>query len=510
MSSSKSILLNTIITYSRSLLGAFLAIFSSRWVLNSLGESDFGLYTLIGVIISFVTFLNSTLSVSASRYFAYVDNKGKEEVNRWFNVSFCIHFFFPLILLCVGYPVGLFFIKNVLQIAKSQINDACVVFGLSLIAAFFSMISVPFIAMYTAKQRFLDLAFWGIIQSLLLFLSAYILIFWEDNRLILYTSFVVLSTICVQIIQMGRAFYLFSECKLHFSYFFNKNRSCHLLGYSFWNFWGNFGHLVRTQGNAILVNLFFGTQGNAALGIGNQVSNQTNVLATSLSTVVTPAIVQNEGAGNRKEAVRLSYLTAKLGIILILLLTIPILVEADNILNIWLIQVPKYSVGICQLMIIMFMIEKSTMGQYALLQAIGRIKRVELSTGIFYSLTILLAYLLIIDNKGIYSIGYACVFMMLISRFFIVFDVKRYFNIPIKNWLNIIIFPYLIITFWALGISYIVSNLFIPSLFRIFLNIIVNFVVVIGTSYFLLLNRQEKNECVELIRKNILRNKNLI
>ena len=156
------------------------------------------------------------------------------------------------------------------------------------------------------------------------------------------------------------------------------------------------------------------------------------------------------------------------------------------------------------------MIEKSTMGQYALLQAIGRIKRVELSTGIFYSLTILLAYLLIIDNKGIYSIGYACVFMMFISRFFIVFDVKRYFNIPIKNWLNIIIFPYLIITFWALGISYIESNLFIPSLFRIFLNIIVNFVVVIGTSYFLLLNRQEKNECVELIRKNILRNKNLI
>lgn len=99
--SSKSILLNTIITYSRSLLGVLLAIFSSRWVLNALGESGFGLYTLIGVIISFVTFLNSTLSISASRYFAFVDNKGEEEVNRWFNVSFGIHFFFPLILLCV-------------------------------------------------------------------------------------------------------------------------------------------------------------------------------------------------------------------------------------------------------------------------------------------------------------------------------------------------------------------------------------------------------------------------
>ena len=485
------------------MLGVLLAIFSSRWVLNALGESGFGLYTLIGVIISFVTFLNSTLSISASRYFAFVDNKGEEEVNRWFNVSFGIHFFFPLILLCVGYPIGLFFIRNVLQIANSQINDACVVFGLSLIAAFFSMVSVPFIAMYTAKQRFLDLAFWGIMQSLLLFLSAYILGFWEENRLILYTSFVVLSTICVQIIQMVRAFYLFGECKLHFSYFFEKNRCRHLLGYSFWNFWGNFGHLIRTQGNAILVNLFFGTQGNAALGVSNQVSNQTNVLATSLSTVVTPVIVQNEGAGNRKEAVRLSYFTAKLGIILILLLTIPILVEAESILNIWLIQVPKYSAGLCQLMVIMFMIEKSTMGQYALLQAIGRIKRVELATGIFYSMTVLFAYLLIIGGKGIYSIGYACIFMMLISRFFIVFDVRRYFNIPIKNWLNIIIFPYLIITFCALGISYWVSILFTPSLFRIFLNVTINFVVVIGTSYFLLLNKQEKSECLKLIREKI-------
>jgi O-antigen/teichoic acid export membrane protein len=502
MGSTKKVLLNTIVTYARTVFGVCLSLFSSRWVIEYLGESDFGLYTLVGAIIVFVTFLNAALSAGTSRYFAfYLDNDDNQEVNRWFNVSLSIHIVLPIVLIMISWPLGEHIIRGILVIAANRIEDAVIVFRFSLLSAFFSMVSVPFIAMYTAKQQFMELAFAGLLYSFFIFLSAFLLRYIYNDRLTRYTMMMVISSIVIQFFQILRALFIFIECRIDFKHWFNRERYGKLLSFSLWNLCGNLGHLLKMQGMALLANIFFGTKGNAGLGIANQVANQTNILASSLDASALPEIVRNEGMGNRARALYLARLTSKLGTILILLLTVPVLVEIDNILKIWLISPPEYSVILCRFMIIMYIIEKTTLGQESLLRSIGKIKVADSGRGIIYSLTIVLAYIFIKKGVGIISIGYSCVITMIFSRFPVLFEIKRHYGIPIFKWVTQNLFPYMIITLIVIAVSLLIRHFMEESLLRILSVFIANMFICGILAWFVLFDTSDK----EIIFKKIKR-----
>lgn len=500
MSSGKRIIYNTAITYIRSIVGAGLALFSSRWVLAELGESDFGLYALVGSIIIFITFFNSVMSGSASRYFAYELGRGAEnEVNKWFNAAFSIHLLVPLILIIIGWPIGEYCISYFFDIPNGRIAASLWVFRLSLLAAFFGMLSVPFIAMFSAKQQFVELALCGILQSILIFVAAYILKFVSGDKLIYYSVFMVAISVFIQIVQIFRAWKLFRECKINRKFWFEKSRFIQLIKFASWNVIGNAGHLIRTQGLTMLTNISFGTKGNASLGVANQLSNQTSVLANALSNAISPEIIRSEGLGNRDRAIKLAYQAAKMGTILILLLTIPILTETNNILSLWLIHVPEGAGILCRLMVVMFMLEKTTLGQYVLLQAIGKIAKEELYVGILYSLSIVCAWVFIQMGQGISAIGWACVCTMAISRFCVVYLVKKYLFIPISHWLYKIILPYILLIIVSLLFSYLIVFLFDESIYRVIINFISNFCIVSLSSYYFFLEPEEKKYLLSYI-----------
>ena len=396
MTPSQRIILNALATYGRSVLGAGLAIFSSRWVLNALGQTDFGLFTLVGSLIAFVVFLNNVLGGSVGRFLAFAIGKGDpQEVKQWFNTALVLHAILPTMLVLAGWPIGEFCIRHLFVIPPGRV-DACLwVFRLSLLSAFTTMLSIPFLAMFTAKQRIAETAFWGLLQSMLAFVLAYVLTLAKGDLLLVYAVGMVGIMVVLFAAQIARAIWIFPECRVDRRHWFHRQRTRELAHFAVWNLVGGLGAVLRGQGTAILLNLFHGPAANAAYGIANQVSNQTLTLTESMTGAMYPEITASAGRGDHPRVLELALRASKFGVILALLFTIPLLVEMDYLLAIWLKQPPPGAALFCQIILLAFLADKITLGHMLAVRAYGRIAGYQASVGVILLLTFPLAYVLL-------------------------------------------------------------------------------------------------------------------
>jgi O-antigen/teichoic acid export membrane protein len=344
MKPSQRIVINTVATYVRSILAAGLALFSIRWVLNALGQTDFGLYHVVGSVIFFITFLSSVMSGSAARYYAYYIGKGDHaEVNRWFNIALSSNLCLAFVFILMGWFVGEYLITHVLTVPADRVSISLWVFRVSLISAFVHMVSIPFVAMFVAKQHISELAVWSVLRSILFFALALFLPLAPGDRLLFYAIGMVAILVFIESVQVYRALVVFRECSIGRHLWFDKGRQKKLFSFASWNLIGSLGGTLRNQGTVILLNLFFGPKMNAAFGIANQVSGQANQLAAAMIGAFSPEITASEGRGDRARMISLSIRSSKFGTILVMLFAIPLMVEMTYILKLWLREPPLYT-----------------------------------------------------------------------------------------------------------------------------------------------------------------------
>lgn len=406
--SSRRIVINTAATYGRSVIAMGMALFSSRWVLNSLGQSDFGLYSVVGSIIVFIVFLNNVLAGGAGRFFAYSIGQGdSEEVNRWFNAALSIHVCLAFVLVAVGWPIGETVVRHVLTIPVERLPACVWVFRISLLSAFVSMLAVPYVAMFTAKQHIAELAVWGLLQSVMSFVMAYLLRYVFVDRIIFYAFGMVGIVIIIQVMQMVRARAKFSECKLVFGKWFDKVRFLEIANFCSWNLIGSTGGILRDQGSAILLNLFFGPKINAAYGISTQVSSQTNQLSAAMAGAFFPEMTACEGKGDRNRMLLLSRNASKYGSLLIIIFAIPLMLEMKYVLGLWLKQPPEYTASFCYLILGAFLIDRLSIGATLAVNAVGKVAAYQVAIGSILLITLPMAWALLKMRLPPTSIGYA-------------------------------------------------------------------------------------------------------
>jgi len=394
MNASQRIVLNTVATYGRSLLSVALALFSSRWVLAALGQSDFGLFAIVGSLIVFITFLNNVMAVSAARHFSFTLGRGDtEEVVCWFNASLGIHLVMPVVLLLAGWPVGEYLIRSVLVVPPDRVAACIMVFRLSLVSAFTGMVSVPFIAMFSAKQRMVEPAFWGLAQSMLIFLLAWSLDRVSGDSLRIYAAGMVAVAAGGHVIQMGRALRLFPECRIDRRYWFDPVRLRGIASFASWSLMGSLGKMASVQMPSFLLNLYHGTKANAAYGIATHVSNHASSLTAALMGAMSPEIIASEGRGDRARVFDLTLRSCKLGTLLILLFAVPLLFEMEYVLTAWLRIPPPHAVALCRWMMAILLVDKLTIGHMMAVNASGRIAGYQLSLGLLMLSSVPLGWL---------------------------------------------------------------------------------------------------------------------
>lgn len=455
MTASQRLALNTVATYGRSIFNIGLGLFGSRWVLNALGQTDFGLFAIVGSIIISMTFLNATMAGSVARYYAYSIGQGQQrEVTNWFNVALSMHLCLAAAIVLIGLPIGEYVIRHILTMPQDRISTCVWVFRISLISAFVSMISVPFVAMFTAHQKITETAFWGIVQTILSFTLAFSLTQITGNLLLIYTIAMTAIIVSVQMMMVFRAFVVFKECRLSFPYWFNRKRFKNIFSFAGWTLIGELGGTVRNQGSAILLNIYFGPGMNSAFGIAKQVSAGADQLAMAMLAAFSPEITASEGRGDRLRMLSLSNHANKFGSILILIFAMPLMVEMEYVLKIWLKVPPPHTAMFCRLMLATFLIDRLTGGFLLAVKAHGKIAAYQATIGGIIMMTLPLAWLFFTQGFPPTSLGVAYIITIVACTLSRVFWVRHLLGVSFYLWLKTAVFPNFLIGAISAGISY--------------------------------------------------------
>ncbi|MBR4170643.1 MAG: oligosaccharide flippase family protein [Kiritimatiellae bacterium] len=394
----------------------FLGLFSSRWVVNGLGLSDFGLVGLVGGLLTFISFFNTVLGGSVGRYYSYVIGKHHiepedscEELTQWFNTALCVHTVVPVVLMAVGAPVGYYAIGHWLVVPETRLNACYFVFTLSLLATFVSMVSIPYLSFFWSWQRFSEMVLWEIARTVVLFGFAYTLLAYDGDRMVYHAVYSACTMSVVTIVQMLRARRKFAPCRVRPEMWGDKTRLQELFAFSGWQLFGCAGGMLRNQGAAIVVNLFYGPKINGSFNVSNQLSTQTSALSNSLVTALIPAITAAEGGGSEDKVGKLAFRACKFGTLLVMFFAIPLALEIDEVLLLWLKQTPPFAADICRCVLGAFIIGKLTAGYMPAIMAKGKIAMYQVVTGGILLGTVPLVWLFAKAGLSPTSVGVAFV-----------------------------------------------------------------------------------------------------
>jgi O-antigen/teichoic acid export membrane protein len=374
MNENKKIAINTIIIFIRLIVTSIVGIYASRVVLDALGASDYGLYNVVGGIVTMLNVMNSAMLSTTYRYIAFELGKGdKGNIRKVFNTCFQIHIFFAFLIVLLGLTVGEWYIDHYLNVSDGKLSDARYVFHISLFTASIATLLVPFQGLIVAFEKFSTNAIIDIISYIFRLTIILLFVYSEGNRLRLYSilqlSYNMLSC-CLYYIYCIRYFSEIIRWKIY-----NDWKLCReMFSYAIWTLFGAFASYGKTQGSAIIVNFFFGTIVNASFAVANQVEAVILMFARSLSNAAVPQITKNFSGGNEERSLKLTSYISKYTFILMSLVAFPVILEMDFLLGIWLKEIPQDAVLYCQLTILGGLIGCLGEGIPALINATGNIK----------------------------------------------------------------------------------------------------------------------------------------
>lgn len=355
-------------------------LFAARWVLKALGQVDYGLVGLVGGLAMFVSFLNNLLASAVGRFYAVevgAANKaentweGLENCRRWFNTALSLHSVVSIVLVAIGYPIGVWAVKNFLTIPPDRMHDCIWVWRFTCLSCFVNMFCVPFQAMYTAKQEIAELTLYGFATTTFNGCFFYYMSAHSGVWLTPYSAWMCLMSVLPQLIIAVRARMKYGECRFNGRYLWSVERLKQLLYYAAARFWANFSGMVGAQGQSILVNKFMGPVYNASMTVGNAVAGHAISFSSALSAAFWPAIANKAGEEDVDSIRRLSFFTCRMGSALVLIFAIPLGLEIEAVLHLWLANPPPFAGVICLIVLIRMVFEKMTEGYELAIYGMG-------------------------------------------------------------------------------------------------------------------------------------------
>lgn len=513
MRQSTRIVINTLATYGRSVLAMVLGLFSARWILRALGEVDFGLFGVVGSIIMLMTFLQGGLIVGVARFYAFAigksqkdcEEEAEDELRRWFNTALSAHLLLPIILIGIGWPTGEYAISHWLTIPPDRIAACLWVFRISMLSALVGTLAVPFTAMYTARQLIYEVAVFDLFRSVATFLAAWVLLRLQSDRLIGYAWMMMGVNVGSQLIQVGRAVVKFKACRPKASYMFERRYLHELFGYVGWKTFGMGCVAFSDQGTPVLANLHFGPVVNAAYSVASRLSIQASSLSSAMMAALQPALTTVEGKGERERMLNMATQASKFSTLLILLFVIPLILEMDSLLVLWLVNPPQYAEELCRWMLAILVVDKMTSGAMMAVNAHGRIARYELVQGTAIILALPLMWVLFQFGIGPIAIGVALFASKLAYFSGRLYFARRLVQLPICVWTKRVVMPVSIVCSVGLATGGVSMTFLEAGFARICLTSLATVASIAGVGWVCIFDRTERDFAVGMLRRVAVR-----
>lgn len=374
MKSSQRVFINTFAQYTRTIINMLLSLYTVRVVLLTLGNSDYGIYTLIAGVVSMLSFITNSLVVTTQRFVSYYQGQGViEKVKDVFNNSLILHIIIGLLVVSVLEILTPFLFDGFLNIPEERISAAKLVYQFVVIILLFTFSAAPFRALLVSHENIVYISIVDILDGILKVILVTIMTFMPFDKLVFYSIAMLAIQICNFLLLSVYCKLKYEECCYPSISRFDQKYLKELTSFAGWSLYSTGCIVGRQQGIAIVLNKVFGAVINAAYGIGFQIAGYTNFLSSALVNAISPQIIKAEGAGDRKRALWLSNVASKFIFFLLSAICIPCMFEINNILTWWLKQVPEHADMFCIMVMLTLLADSLSVGLMYINQAIGKI-----------------------------------------------------------------------------------------------------------------------------------------
>ena len=456
MNKSKKLISNMFALSMKIIFTCIVQLIGTRIALLSLGDNGFGLYNLLAGIIILFTFLTGSLLISTQRFLSIaIGERNDENLKSIFNVSFLIHLIFSLLILILLFTLKSFLFSEVMNIDESLMDVAKVMYNIIAYSTSFTILSIPYAALMNAHEDMVIFAIFEMISLSIKLFAAVSLKFVKSDLLLTYTILMGTAVLVGAVLKYVWCRIRYNESKIQVALMSNIPLFKELFSFVSWNALGSVAVVIRNQGVAVLLNSFFGTTINAAYGVANQLNSLVLSFATTLTTVFTPSIVQSKGEGNNDKMLNIATFSSKLSFYISSLVAIPVLVYLEEILFLWLKDVPPHTNRFVFWIVLSFLIQQLYPGINRAIYAVGNIRAYQVTTSIILISIIPVGYLLLKNGFNVDWIIITLFILQIIVLLSTLYYAKKECNLGLKNYIiNSVVKPITLFSIVCLLLKY--------------------------------------------------------
>lgn len=503
MNENKRIAVNTLIIYLRMAAVTIISLITTRYVLRELGQSDYGLYNVVGGIVIMLNVISVGMHTTTRRFINVEMGKNSAgELNKIFNICLVLHIGFALSVYIIALTAGLWYIYNILNVSPEKLNDAVFVYFISTTVTAIGIFNIPFQGLMDAFERFKEMAFIDFFTNLLKIPLVVALVYWPGNNLRLYAIGICLMSLISFICYQGYCHRKLKDItKWHYCH--DRRLYKEILVFNNYTSLGAVAFLSRIQGSTMLVNYFFGTIVNGAFAIAYQIENFIMMFVNNLGTASDPQITQSYAAGNYQRTFSLVEKISKYSMFIMLILTFSINIELEFLLTLWLGQVPEGTLILCRWMLISLLVRSINSACGSIIQASGRVKWFQIVSSALLVLGVPISWLLFLHGMPPVVIIIAFTVTDLLSRMSYLWLMHRIIRFDVLHFSKKVFLPLLKIMV-LLGLYMYVYNYISPEggVIR-FIGVVISVMLCFFLCFFVGMDSHERNVIVTNLKSKM-------
>lgn len=491
---------NTILLYVRMIFVMAVSLYTSRVVLSALGVVDFGIYNVVGGVVSMMSFLGNSMSIAAQRFFSFEIGKGDvSKVNRIFCVCLISHFFLSLVVVLFLEIIGVWFLHAKMNIPADRLVAAHWVLQLSIITTFFSIIQIPYNAMILSKERMGIYAYISILEVVLRLVIIYFLVVCAFDKLKFYAFLQFLVTLIILFLNWLYCVHYFKE--VSFSLIWDKKLFKSVTSFAGWSMFGEISWVASGQGVDILLNIFCGPIVNAANAISGQVGRAVSKFVSSFQTAMNPQIIKTYAASQFDETKKLVYRGSKISYFLLLMISLPLMLEMNIVLELWLKEYPPYTVMFTRLGLLCSLVAMISNYLAQVVRANGNVRQYQLTVSFVIFLTFPIAYFVLVAGFSPNYIFAASIVLQILMIYVRLFLVRNMITITVREFSKNVMLQIVLVSLFSSIAPLLVYHTMDPGILRLLSVIMVSVISVMFISFMIGLKKDERYAIKSMVKK---------
>lgn len=490
---------NTIFLYFRMILLMAVSLYTSRVVLSTLGIEDYGIYNVVGGFIGMLAFLNGAMSGSTQRFITVeLGREDEESLKKVFSTCLIIHGMIAVLVLVIAETLGLWFVMEKMVIPEGRMTAAMVVYQCSIITSIIQIMSYPYNADIVAHEKMSAFAYISIYEVFANLGIVFLIRIGNFDRLALYA--VALLLVKVSVIMVYRIYCKRNFIEASMKKVFDKTLIKQIFAFTGWNLWGGMAGTLMGQGVNVLLNLFFGPAINAARGLAVQVQSAVHMFATNFQTAMNPQIMKTYASGEINAMHLLVFRSAKFTFMLLLCIMLPLAVEIDTVLEIWLKEVPAYTNIFVCLMFVICMIDSVSNPFMTAAAATGKVRIYQSVVGGILISIVPLAYIVLKLGGNPYSVFFVHIAVGLIAYTARLLIVNKLIKLSIREYFAHVIIPCVLVLLPSALFAVFIKQFMPDGILFTFINIAIIVFVTAIISFLLGLSKHERSFILNKVR----------